>query len=72
MRAPTDPPPESAGEACMRERRGRTDLAAAGREDERTATAAVEGVTAGAKTAAVNIGEEAPKSDDGTWKGFRW
>lgn len=36
----------------MRERRGRTDLAAAGREDERTATAAVEGVTAGAKTAA--------------------
>lgn len=34
----------------MRERRGRTDLAAAGREDERTATAAVEGVTAGAKT----------------------
>lgn len=56
----------------MRERRGRTDLAAAGREDERTATAAVEGVAAGAKTAAVNIGKEAPKSDDGTWKGFRW
>lgn len=69
MRAPTDPPPESAGED-MQERRGRTDLEAAGREYERTATAAVEGLTAEAKTAAASIRKRSSGERDGG--GEKW